>query len=228
MKNLVIFLAVFGIFLAVSGVYAVTDQDLEDFLKKIAEKKGINSSQIKNISEVDFGNLPKDLNISNIDDSNLAIYKVETNETKPTFIITFSEGNFKKISQPQSYSTSLLNFGFSGQSDESVFLRTAVGVPTSNENGYVMLHDGSITGISTGLQVISGEGKIQIVIIKNGEAVGFENSIEVPSSGLKTDYDIQSREVTTFRAGDVISAYLVVTGDVTWKDSTSIIEITNN
>lgn len=217
---------IFGIFLLISSVYAVSDQELDDFLRNIAEQKGIPESTIKNVTQVDFNNLPENISISNIDDTNLAIFKVETNEPSPAFIITVSDANFRKINTPQSYTTSLLNFGYDEEAS-STFLKTSTGVKSSAKNGYVMLRDGSITGISTSLEVVSGEGEIQIIILKNGEPIGFGNSFYVSTSGIKTDSDIQSRNVVTFKAGDVISVYAKATGSVKWKDAINIVEISN-
>ncbi|MBI2044358.1 hypothetical protein HYT24_03275 [Candidatus Pacearchaeota archaeon] len=226
-KKVVGLFAIIGVFLLVSGVYAVSDSEIDDFLRNVAEQKGISESSINNITEVDFNNLPRGINISNIDDTNLAIYKIETNDSEPAFILTVSSENVRKISAPKYYTTSLLNFGYDEETKDSTFLKTSTGVSTSKENGYVMLRDGSITGMSTSLEITSGAGEVQIIILKNGETVGFGNSFAVTSPGIKTDRDIQSQGVVAFEAGDAISVYAKVSGDVKWKDAINIVEITN-
>ena len=223
---------VIGIFLlATSGIFAESEEE-NDFVRKVAEKKGISETEIKNITEINFANLPKEINFANIDDSNLALYKIELKEGRPVFLITFSGKNIEKISSTStqvSYSTSLLPFGENEETSGSSFLKTPLGVQGSLDKGYVMLRKGSITGISTNLEVVNGEGEIQIIIYKNGKEVGFRNSIDVFSNGIKKDYDIQSREIVTFNAGDIISVQVNIrnNGDITWKAVITIVEISN-
>ena len=223
---------VIGIFLfATSGIFAESKEE-NDFVRKVAEKKGISVTEIKNITEINFANLPKEINFANIDDSNLALYKIELKEGRPVFLITFSGKNIEKISSTStqvSYSTSLLHFGENEETSGSAFLKTPLGVQGSLDKGYVMLRKGSITGISTNLEAVNGEGEIQIIIYKNGKEVGFRNSIDVFSNGIKKDYDIQSREIVTFNAGDIISVQVNIrnNGDITWKAVITIVEISN-
>src|SRR3990167_10527469 len=71
MKRLSVFLAL-GIFvLVMSGVIAESSlpDDVQDFVKKVAEKKGIPESDINSVEEVNFSDLPKEINIQNIDDT---------------------------------------------------------------------------------------------------------------------------------------------------------------
>ncbi|MFH1325537.1 MAG: hypothetical protein ABIH49_02075 [archaeon] len=210
------------IFLMISGVFAEQlSSDVQNFVKKVAGKKGINENEISNVSQVDFSNLPKEINLQNIDDTNLALYKVETIGNKSVFVVTLSNENYKKISQ-QSSSVSLLNFGFDGESNESLFLKTSTGVSGDLERGYVMLRAGSITGISTNIE-ITKEGNVEIIIFKNGKALGFENSFS--GTGVKNDFDTQSEGVVTFQPGDVISVY--AKSDTSFRDISTLLEITN-
>lgn len=222
---------IIGIFLlAVSGVFA--EEEKNDFVRKIAEKKGINETEIKSITEINFANLPKEISLGNIDDSNLALYEIELKEGRTVFLITFSGNNIEKVYSPStqvSYSTSLLAFGESEEITGEAFLKTPSGVQGSLDKGYVMLRKGSITGISTNLEVVDGEGEIQIIIYKNGKEVGFRNSISVFSGGIKKDYDIQSRDIVTFNAGDIISVQ-VNSGsneNIIWKEVITLVEISN-
>ena len=87
------------------------------------------------------------------------------------------------------------------------------------------MRKGSITGISTNVEILSGEGEVEFIIYRNKESVGFRNTLNAGLSGVKSDYDIQSEGVVTFESGDVISIYAKVTGDVIFKDATTLIEI---
>ncbi len=99
-----------------------------------------------------------------------------------------------------------------------------------------MMREGSITGLSTSLEVVEGapkegvpssegKGEIEILIYKNGERVGFENMLN-GDLGVKKDYDVQSNGVVTFEPGDVISVYANAEDGLIWKDVITIIEIT--
>lgn len=227
MKKIFIALSLVIVLLMLSGVFAQADiKEQKDFIKKIIEKRGINEAEIDNITQVDMNELPKEVNIKNITDSNIALYKVDTKNNKPAFVITFSAKGFKKILTPSVYyTTSLLNFGIGGERNNSVFLKTATGISGNLNKGYVMLRKGSITGISTNLEAVQGSGEIQIIIYKNNEEIGFGNLVDVSSSGIKKDYDIQSRNIVEFESGDTISVYAKVKGEITWKDAITIIEI---
>ena len=222
---------IIGIFLlATSGIFA--EEEKNDFVRKIAVKKGINETEIKSITEINFANLPKEISLGNIDDSNLALYEIELKEGRTVFLITFSGNNIEKVYSPSTqvyYSTSLLAFGESEEITGEAFLKTPSGVQGSLDKGYVMLRKGSITGISTNLEVVDGEGEIQIIIYKNGKEVGFRNSISVLFGGIKKDYDIQSRDIVTFNAGDIISVQ-VNSGsneNIIWKEVITLVKISN-
>lgn len=227
MKKILISILIIGIFLTLSGVLAQTDlsEELDDFVKKVAEKKGAKKEEITNVTEVNLNELPDEVKIENIDDTNIALYKVNSKDGKPTFVITFSNKGFKKVLTPVYYTTSLLHFGIGGEMNYSVFLKTNTGVSGDLNKGYVMLRKGSITGISTNLEVTQGSGEIQIIIYKNNEEIGFRNLVDVSTSGIKKDYDIQSRNIVEFEPGDSISVYVKVQGEITWKDVITMIEI---
>ena len=212
-----------------SFVLAASDlsEELEDFVKKVAEKKGVSEEDITNVTEVDFNDLPDEVKLENIDESNLALYKIDSKNDISTFVITFSDKRFQKVSKPVDYTALLLNFGMDEEINNSTFLKTATGVLGDLNKGYVMLREGSITGISTNLEILetNNEGEIQIIIYKNNEEVGFGNLVNVLSSGIKKDYDIQSKDIVTFRPGEVISVYAKVQGEVIFKDVITVIEI---
>lgn len=208
--------------------------EVQGYVEKFVEKKGIETNEINNITQVDFNSLPKEVNIENVNDANLAIYQINYNKSlekqDKVFVITYSVEKLKSqgdliVSQDK---REFLNFGFNEQTDKSEFLKTANGVEGSLEKGYVMMRDGSITGISTNLETLRGEGNIEIVVYKNGEQIQFGNSFVVSSVGVKKDYDVQSRGTVPFKAGDVISAYAKVSDGISWKDASTLVEITTS
>jgi len=223
-------IVVFGILLTASGVFAETiglTEEVKEIIEDIITKKGIEEENITSIELVDYNNLPDAIKIENIDDTNLAIYKVEIGEDRPIYVITASNELFEGISKtPTTGEALLLNFGYEGEmKKKDEFLKTATGVETSLEKGYVMMRGGSITGISTNLEIVRGEGEIEVVIYRNGEAVEFGNSFVGDSEGVKKDYDVQSEETVKFEAGDVISVSVEADGDVVWKDVITMVEI---
>ncbi len=120
-----------------------------------------------------------------------------------------------------------LNFGFSGAMTSSDFLKTATGVKGSLEKGYVMVRDGSITAVSTNLEVLQNSaGSLEIIVYRNGKPIGFGNTFSTDTLGVKKDYDVQSKGIVTFQAGDVISVYIRAEGIVVWSDVVTIVEIT--
>lgn len=206
-------------------------EDVSSYVGEFVEKRGINPETINNVTEVDFGALPKEVNIENVDDTNLAIYQIDYNKTadinEKIFVITYSVEKLKSqgdiiLSQDK---REFLNFGFSGEMSKSGFLKSATGVEGSLEKGYVMMRHGSITGISTSLEIMSGSGNLEIIIYKNGEPIQFGNSFVADSAGVKTDYDIQSKNTVSFESGDVISLYIKTSEGVIWKDVTTLMEI---
>ncbi len=227
MRKLNVFLVAAIAVMMLSFVIAdSSSEDLQNFVKKVAEKKGILQEDITNISKLDFNDLPKEISLKEIADSNVALYKIESKFSNPSFVITFSESGFQKTLTKTDYVTSLLNFGLGKHEKGPEFLETSSGVKTSLENGYVMLREGSITGISTSLNVLkSSEGEnIEIVIYRNGEEVGFRNSIPAGSEGVKKDYDTQSYGIVNFNPGEVISVYARTGSDVSFENVITNIE----
>ncbi len=208
--------------------------DVQNYVENFVEKKGIDADKINNITQVDFNSLPKEVNIQNVNNNNLAIYQINYNKSSSSqdkvFVITYSVDKLKSqgdliVSQDK---REFLNFGFAGESNNSEFLKTSTGVDSSLEKGYVMMRSGSITGISTSLEFIQGAGNAEIIIYKNGEPIQFGNSFVVESDGVKTDYEVQSKGTVTFEPGDVISAYVKVSDGVLWEDANTLVEITTD
>ena len=205
---------------------------VSSYVQGFAQQQGVNSNNITGISQVDFNALPKEVNIKNVNDNNLAIYQVNySNETKnqSIYVITYSVQKLKSqgdiiVAQDK---RNFLDFGHSGAMNDSGFLETSAGVETSQAKGYVMVRDGSITAVSTDLEVIqSNPGQIQIEILKNGQLINFGNTISTDSLGVKKDYDVQEAGNVEFHAGDVISVMAVGSGNVAWRDVITMVEIT--
>ena len=133
-----------GILLAVLllvGVFAaVTNEsvgeEVSTFVQDFVSKRGIAPENVKGVSQVDFNALPKEVNIENVGDSNLAIYQVdysENNQDKKVFVITYSvekllsQGDIIVAQDKRNF----LDFGFSGVMSETGFLETSTGVETS-------------------------------------------------------------------------------------------------
>jgi len=170
------------------------------------------------------------VNLQNIDAGNLALFQINFTVGPPVYVITLSDSRYEKyLARPVDLKRSYLNFGHAGKMPTVGFLETATGVETSIEKGYVMIRSGSITGISTNLDITKADavaGQVDIIIYKNGVQIGFGNTLIATSMGVKTDYDIQSQGIITFVPGDIISVYVGDLGNVDWQDVTTLIEIT--
>lgn len=239
MKKIFVFLAVGIILLLSVGVFVFSEdlsegngklaleKDVEDFVKNVVEEKSISENDVKSVRQVDFAELPENVNLTNIDDTNLALYEIDINGKKSIFVITVSEETFKKTLSSEDYKRSFLNFGTEETVNGSGFLKTATGVETSFEKGYVMTRSGSITAMSANLEVVDGDsGKIEIIIYKNGEPIGFGNSIIADSKGVVKDYDVLSYNTVEFEQGDVLSVYVKADDNILWKDVITMVEIT--
>jgi len=223
-------IVVFGIILTASGVFAETiglTEEVKEIVEDVVAKKGIDEENIESIEPVDYNNLPDAISIENIDTTNLVIYEVDIGEDKPVYVITASDELFIGVSKiPTTREVLILNFGYEGEmKKKDEFLDTATGIETSLEKGYVMMRDGSITGISTNLEIVRGKGNIEVIIYVNGERIEFGNNFVGDSEAVKKDYDIQSEGTVKFEAGDVISVSVEADGDIVWKDVITMVEI---
>jgi len=230
MKKIFVCLAVGLVLLTISGVFAETSVDGIEKIKEKMKEKGVEDEEINNITQVNYNDLPPEIEIDDIEETELAIYKVDKKDDKPFFVITPGE-KFQESSKEHTYYRTFLNFGYSGTMSGSGFLETATGVETDLEKGYVMMRDGSITAISTNLEVFEeASGSLEVVVYVNGEQVGFGNLVDTGSSGVKRDYAVQSFDVVNFEAGDIISISLMA-GDgssesASWGDVITLVEIT--
>jgi hypothetical protein len=226
MKKLYAFFIV-GIILMAATAIAEESGAIEDLVKNALEVRGIGADKVQNVKEVDFNELPEEVTLENIDDTNLAMYEVAVEgEDRPMYIITASD-DFFTTTMTKFGQRMLLNFGFSGENVKTTFLKTATGVVTSLEKGYVMTRSGSIVGLSTNLEVLRREGNvpIEVIIFKNSEEVGFRNTFNPEMSGIYNDYDIMSNGAVSFERGDVISLQVTVPEGTSVSDVTSLLEI---
>jgi len=232
MKKILISFAIVTVLILAVGVLAETvsiSEDSQKMVNNILKERGLDENQIQSIEKVNLSELPGEIKIENIDDTNVAMYQVDMGTEKPVYVITVSDETIKGFKKDRIILTKMLiNFGLAGEAKESQFLESAVGIKGSLEKGYVMMRDGSITGLSTNAEILSGTGEIEIIIYKNQKEVGFRNNLIANSEGVKNDYDTQSTDTITFEAGDVISVYVKVTGDVTFQDINTLIEISTN
>jgi hypothetical protein len=204
-----------------------------EYVLNFVQKRDVLPSEISFVKEVDFDSLPKSVHIENVGEHNLAIYEIsykEGNQEDQIYVITYSVEELKDQGDliVAHDKRQFLNFGFAGTMTKSGFLKTATEVETSLEKGYVMVRDGSITAVSTNLEISrSNPGDIEIIVYRNGEPIGFGNIFSTESLGVKKDYNVQSKDIVTFKAGDVISVYLKANGiDIVWGDVITMIEIT--
>jgi len=227
-KKIYFIVAFVIILVLVSGVFAqslVLSGKAREVVDQIVENQGIDKDKVKSVEKVDFDNLPEQVDLKNIDTTNLAVYQVDYGGESPVFVITASDELLEAPESVIQIYKMLLNFGIKGESSGSVFLNSATGVEGSLEKGYVMMREGSITGLSTNLEVLNGEGSVEVIVYINGEPAGFRNTIAADSIGVKKDYDTQSLGIVKFEKGDVISVYLKTEGNIIVKDIINLIEI---
>lgn len=228
MKKIVFGVAFVLIFMMASSVFAETvglSGNVKGIVDNIMEKQGINASSIQSVEQVGLDNLPPQVDLKNIDTTNLAVYKVDYGGSKPVYVVTASGQPTAASTPTAQISKMLLNFGTNDEVNQSTFLDTATGVEGSLENGYVMMRDGSITGLSTNLDVVSGQGSVEIIVYINGQPAGFRNTIVGDSLGAKEDYATQSLGVVNFQKGDIISTYVKTDGNIVVKGIINLVEI---
>ncbi|HRZ85232.1 MAG TPA: hypothetical protein P5277_00450 [Candidatus Paceibacterota bacterium] len=222
------------IIIITAGAFAETisseiSEEISNYVTSFVEKEGIYENQITGINEVNTESLPKEIEINQIEKNNIGIYEVnftENNETKNLFIVTYSTNNLDQTSKYIIKNMNIWTFGYPSESSSSDFLYTSAGVKSSETIGYVMMRPGSITGMSTSIETMGGTGSLSIKLYINGKETGFNNDIS-PLDTKKIDYDIQSEEVISYEAGDIISIYIENSGSVNWKNAVVSIETTS-
>lgn len=225
-----IFLALFVVLAATAFVQSLNSNSPRNSLVTNAlQQRGINSSEIKSINQVNFKNLPNEVNINNIDKTNLALYQVNISGKGPVYVITASDQLFKNVIKRYSQKM-FLTYGFSGELASSSYLNTAAGVPTSLTQGYTMPREGSITALTTNLNIISKQSTkpIEIIIYKNGKEFGFRNTFNSNQTGAQSDYDTVSKKTINFNKGDVLSIKVIVPTNTKVQDITTLLEVQTN
>ena len=209
----------------------VKEKVKKDFIKDFVEKEDISEKDIKSIEQIDLANPPEEVKLGKeIEDTNVAIFQVDyekQNESKKLFVVTYSGEEFKvPLKLVPATAIEYLNFGEAETTKGSAYLKTATNVKTSEKNGYVMMDYGSITGLSTSLEVLeSSGGVIEIIVYINGEDVGLRNTIYSPELGTNKDYDKESKDVIKFEPGDIISVYVKVNGKMVWTNVINLVKI---
>lgn len=233
--GIVLFLIIGVIAQETSVIQTVSDlsNETQQYIKDFVAKENIKEDQINSITQVDLNNPPKEIKIDKIDEkTNVGVYEVnytdEADKQKKMFMVTYA--SLTAVAPPEissGTSVTYLNFGETDLTRGSQYLKTATGVRSSEEKGYVMMDSGSITGLSINVEVVSfsSEGKIDVVVLKNGKEVGIRNSIDVSSVGVKKDYDIQSKDMIKFEAGDVVSVYLQSDGNIQWRNAINLVKL---
>lgn len=203
----------------------------EKYVEKFVQQKGIDRKDISNVSALDLGNLPQNVHIENLEDNNIAVFEVNyTDKGAPgnVFVITYAVDSLRSQSDlvvPHDKRTTYF-FGSDEILSGTSYLAMATGVPSSATRGYVLPRDSSVTGVSTSLEVVSGEGVVQIIIYRNGEAIGLRNVLVSSGSGTLVDYDLYSYGVTPYFAGDTLSV-AVVSSDVVVTNIVTQVEVSN-
>jgi len=206
-------------------------QSAQKYVEDFVRQEGIGAEDIDKVEKVDLNNLPKDVEIENVDDTNLAIYQIAyENFAKELFVITYSTdqlASYKNLIFKQE-ERQLINFGIS-KATKDTFLETSTGISGNLAQGQVMMREGSITGLSTNLDVEkTNEKRIEIILYINEEPFYFRNMIDASTTGKKTAYVLQSKNIVTFLPGDIISVYVngINKGEI--KNIITTVEITTN
>ena len=162
----------------IKGKISDLSNETEKFIKGfVQENNDIKENDISSINKVDLANPPEDVKIGNIDeDTGIAIYQMnytQDNQDKKLYVVTYSTGQFKApIEFKPVNAIEYLNFGEKDLKNDSTYLQTATGVETSSDKGYVMIDSGSITGISSSIEITKADadGKIEIVSTPNQDS----------------------------------------------------------
>ncbi len=219
------FLIIFSVGAFAKSVSEPVTGDAEEYVKSFLTKRGISEEEVRDINKINQSKLPENVKIKKIDKNNIGIYGVNyTQQNKPgeVYVVTYSTNEFEKVQKNIVTNIQNLNFGLSGIVNESSYLESVTGVETSETKGYVMMREGSVTGISTNLD-ISGDGEVELKVYKNGEYTGFSNLID-SSDKTQRDFDLQSENIIKFKKGDVISVYAQVSGEVDWGNAITMVQ----
>ena len=130
MKKILIIIGIGIILLMLTGVFAESPKssdEFKEFMDKIKEQKEVSDDEILSITEISFNDLPNEIQVRDIADNNIALYQVEYDEGKPTFILTAKGATeFQGPTYISADTRQLLHFGFNGEMNASGFLKEVV------------------------------------------------------------------------------------------------------
>jgi hypothetical protein len=213
-------------------------------LTKLVELEGIDAGSITSVDKVNFENVPSEINIQDVQDSNFGFYQIGLDQPeKPNlFVVSFLPGGLTKptgIGTTPSQSTTpipqripdLLEFASSKEITSSGFLENTDGTT----GGYSMIVDGNIKKMSTYLEIYQeSEGKsVSITLYKNGAPTSISDSFIVDpnklilSPGVRSYfvYDFETKGNVDFKKDDVISVYVTLSDGVTLKSVTNSVPL---
>ena len=133
-KVFALYFAIFAIVFIASGVVAESvglSSSAQKVVEDILSNKGINPDDVESVEEVTFDNLPSQIDVENIDDTNLVVYEVKPLEGNSFFVVTASDRNIKQQKAVAGIARYVMDFGYNGAMAGDGFLRTAVGVETA-------------------------------------------------------------------------------------------------
>jgi hypothetical protein len=202
------------------------------YIEKFLENDAIQANEITAIQPVDLQNPPADVEVKNVEDTNIAIYQVnytQGSEEKKIYVVSYATPDFVNPADIQGTPTiEYLHFGENALSNGSIYLKTSEGVRSSADQGYVMMDSGSITGLSTNIKFVGSSGEeLTVSIYKNGEFTGIRNTFDA-QEGVSKDYDTQSEGIVNFVPGDVISVSVESSADVNWDDVITMVKLELN
>lgn len=175
----------------------------------LIEKQGISPTDVNEISTVDKNALPSGLDISEVQENNVNIQKIDYNQngiSRDLFVISFTNEGLKEILKEKEVSAGYY-LTFSG---------------VENLGSYVLMEAGSVTGLSSSVD-FSGEGEIAIEVYRNEDLMFISNKIL--STGEGFDFDLQSKNLDVFNVGDRISIKVKSSESIKLKEVNSIVKI---
>lgn len=98
--KLYIIIAIVLVFLMASGVLAQSiglSDDVKNMINSVVEKQGIDKNSVKSVEQVSFDKLPPQVDLKNIDTTNLAVYQVDYGGDKPVFVILLQARQLKLL-----------------------------------------------------------------------------------------------------------------------------------
>lgn len=255
-KNLfvisILLILLLGIMITAQGAEKIRDKiassiadNADKYIEKFVDRKKIDVESITNVTELNFENLPPEINVGDVKDSNIAFYEIDFEQqgkSDKLFVVSYLTNGLQLITPFETKNVTLpsktaitsapqipvsMNFGFAGEMTKSGFLDSFEGEIGSIEKGYLMADDGDIANVSTNLEVyeVTGDKTIRITLYKNGAPTSLATSFLIDPDKLIVNpntrsyfvYGILSRGNVPFKKGDIISVYVTISEDVVLK-----------